>query len=146
MVFSTPFHSVKVPYRVPGYSKTLNDYILVFNPLWPSDSAWRHKSGSTLAQVMACCLTAPSHYLNQCWLIMSEDLWQSPDGNFTRGLKIAYLKFPSNLQGANELTHLHGCHRFTPLHKIPHAIHDSLSRTPSNYKFISGDCHLSVAS
>ena len=24
--------------------------------------------GSTLAQVMACCLTAPSHYLNQCWL------------------------------------------------------------------------------
>ena len=23
-------------------------------------------SGTTLAQVMACCLTAPSHYLNQC--------------------------------------------------------------------------------
>ena len=29
---------------------------------------WWHRSGSTLAQVMACCLTAPSHYLNQCWL------------------------------------------------------------------------------
>ena len=27
-----------------------------------------HRSESTLAQVMACCLTAPSHYLNQCWL------------------------------------------------------------------------------
>ena len=27
--------------------------------------------GSTLAQVMACCLMAPSHYLNQCWLIIS---------------------------------------------------------------------------
>ena len=26
----------------------------------------------TLAQVMACCLTAPSHYLNQCWLIISK--------------------------------------------------------------------------
>ena len=26
------------------------------------------KSASTLAQVMACCLTAPSHYRNQCWL------------------------------------------------------------------------------
>ena len=32
-----------------------------------SDDIWRHRSGSTLAQVMACCLMAPSHYLNQCW-------------------------------------------------------------------------------
>ena len=31
---------------------------------------------------MACCLTAPSHYLNQCWLIISEVLWHSPKGNF----------------------------------------------------------------
>ena len=42
-----------------------------FNSLRPSDAIWWHRSGSTLAQVMACCLTAPSHYLNQCWLIMS---------------------------------------------------------------------------
>ena len=34
------------------------------NSLWPSDAVWRHGSGSTLAQVIACCLTAPSHYLN----------------------------------------------------------------------------------
>ena len=27
--------------------------------------------GSALAQVMACCLTARSHYLNQCWLIIT---------------------------------------------------------------------------
>ena len=40
--------------------------------LWPSDAIWRHRSGSTLAQVMACCLMAPSHYLNQCWLVISE--------------------------------------------------------------------------
>ena len=39
--------------------------------LWPSDTIWWHESGSTLAQVMACCLTAPSHYLSQCWLIIS---------------------------------------------------------------------------
>ena len=38
----------------------------VFISMWPSDNIWRQKSGSTLAQVMACCLTAPSHYLNQC--------------------------------------------------------------------------------
>ena len=29
-----------------------------------------------------CCLLAPSHYLNQCWLTISEVKWQSPKGNF----------------------------------------------------------------
>ena len=47
------------------------------NSLWPSDTIWRQRSGSTLAQVMACCLTAPSLYLNQCWLIISEVQWHS---------------------------------------------------------------------
>ena len=42
------------------------------NSLGPSDTIWRQRYGSTLAQVMACCLTAPSHYLNQCWLIISN--------------------------------------------------------------------------
>ena len=54
------------------------------NSLWPSDAIWRQRSGSTLAQVMACCLTAPSHYLNQCCLITSEVQWHSHQGNFTR--------------------------------------------------------------
>ena len=54
------------------------------NSLWPSDAIWRQRSGSTLVQVMACCLTAPSHYLNQCWLTISEVQWHSPAGNFTR--------------------------------------------------------------
>ena len=36
------------------------------NSLWPGDTIGRHKSGSTLDQVMACCLMALSHYLNQC--------------------------------------------------------------------------------
>ena len=43
------------------------------NSLWPNDAIWRHRSWSTLAQVMACCLMAPSHYLNQCWLIVNKD-------------------------------------------------------------------------
>ena len=34
--------------------------------LWMSRDLTGDKS--TLVQVMACCLTAPSHYLNQCWL------------------------------------------------------------------------------
>ena len=33
---------------------------------------------------MACCLTVPSHYLNQCWLIIKFVLWYIPGSNFTR--------------------------------------------------------------
>ena len=40
-------------------------------------------SGAILLQVMACFLTAPSHYLNQCWLIINGVLWHSPKTNFT---------------------------------------------------------------
>ena len=29
-------------------------------------------TGSTLAHIMACCLMAPSRYLNQCWLIIRK--------------------------------------------------------------------------
>ena len=54
----------------------------VFNSLWPSDAIWRQGSKSALVQVMACCLTAPSHYLNQCWLIITKVQWCSSEGNF----------------------------------------------------------------
>ena len=50
------------------------------NSLWPSDAIWQQGTESPLAQVMACCLTAPSRYLNQCWLIMSKVLWHSSEG------------------------------------------------------------------
>ena len=55
-----------------------------FNSLWPSDAIWQQRSGSTLVQVMAWCRQAPSHYLNQCWLILSKVQWHSSDGNFIR--------------------------------------------------------------
>ena len=50
-----------------------------FNSLGHGDTIWRWRSWSTVAQVMACCLTAPSHYLNQCWLIISKVLWHSSE-------------------------------------------------------------------
>ena len=31
----------------------------------------------------ACCLTAPSHYLNQCWLLISNVPWHSHESNCT---------------------------------------------------------------
>ena len=49
------------------------------NSLGPSDAILRWKSWSTLVQVMASCLTAPSHYLNQCWLIISKVMWHSSE-------------------------------------------------------------------
>ena len=58
--------------------------IVTLNSFRPSDAMWRHRSGSTLAQVMACCLTTPSHYLNQCWVIISKVQWHPSESNFTR--------------------------------------------------------------
>ena len=53
------------------------------NSLWPSDSIWQHRSWSPMAQEMACCLMAPSHYLNQCWLFISVILWHPLKSTFT---------------------------------------------------------------
>ena len=39
-------------------------------------------SESTLAQVMACCLMTPSHYLNQCWLIIDKVQRHLSGGHF----------------------------------------------------------------
>ena len=44
---------------------------------------WRGGSWSTLVQVMACCLTAASHYLNQYWLTISEIICIHPKVMFT---------------------------------------------------------------
>ena len=61
-----PFDDVIMSILEKKYHKTA---ILHINPLGPSYTTWQHRSGSTSTQVMICCLTAPSHYLNQCWLI-----------------------------------------------------------------------------
>ena len=73
---------------------------------------WWQISGSTLAQVMACCLATPSHYLKQSWLVtskvpghLSEDIIirRSEDKTF---FKIQFLKLYSDLPMDNELTDL----------------------------------------
>ena len=75
-----PFLHIKI-LRLEASSWKWWTYLI--NSSWPSDAIWWHRSGSTLVQVMACCLTAPSHYLNQCWVV-SKVQWHSFDGNFTR--------------------------------------------------------------
>ena len=39
-----------------------------FNSLWPGD-----RSGTVLAQVMACCLKPSGHCLGWCWLLIATD-------------------------------------------------------------------------
>ena len=91
-------------------------FLCCFNSLWPGDAIWWHKSELILAQVMACCLTAPSHHPNQCWLLIkrssgihlkaiSHKIPPQPSIIKMR-FKIDYLKFNLNLLGANDLTHL----------------------------------------
>ena len=53
------------------------------NSLWAGDAMSWHKSRSTLAQIMACCLTSSSHYLNQCRPAISEALSRLPQSNST---------------------------------------------------------------
>ena len=76
----------------------------------------RHKSGPKLAQVMACCLKAPSHYLNQCWLSISKVLCHSSEDpikrnsegtNQERKLGNWILKLHPYIAGANELVEMH---------------------------------------
>ena len=59
---------------------TLLSYIRVF----PYVAIWWHETWSRLFQVMAWCLMAPSHYLSQFWIIISEVQWHSSEGNFAR--------------------------------------------------------------
>ena len=55
---------------------------LQINSLGPGDTIWWQRSGSRLDQIMACCLMASSHYLNQCWLVIHRFQWNSPERNW----------------------------------------------------------------
>ena len=50
----------------PYTCKRVNNPCIPFHSLWSSDAIWQYRSSSTLAQVMVCCLMAPSHYQNLC--------------------------------------------------------------------------------
>ena len=87
----------------------------VFILFWPSDIMWWHKTVSTLVQVMAWCLMAPSHCLNQCWLNINDIHLHPPDGNIQwkysiyyslKMLKITHLKSLPHLTGTkSHLSH-----------------------------------------
>ena len=37
----------------------------------PADAMWHSGTLSSMVQAIACCLTAPNHYMNQCWFVIS---------------------------------------------------------------------------
>ena len=47
---------------------------VIFNSLALGDILGRYMTSSTLFQVMACWLTAPSHYQDQCWFVFIWDI------------------------------------------------------------------------
>ena len=69
----------------------------LMNSFSPSDAIWQQGSRSTLVQIMASCLMASSHYLNQCWLIITKVQWCSPEGNLARDITaISHKKYLEN--------------------------------------------------
>ena len=42
------------------------------NSLWPSGAIWQFRTRPALPRVMASCRTAPSHYLDNCWYIITK--------------------------------------------------------------------------
>ena len=70
--------------KMQRIKRNVHIYLLISTvmELRPGDDIWGHRSRSTLTQVMACCLTAPSHYLSQCLPFINKVLWHSPKTNF----------------------------------------------------------------
>ena len=79
-------------YPIPRYTRPRYIGLTLYIPYGITRPHWFNslrlmtsydRSWSTIAQVMASCLTASSHCSNQYWLIISEVLWHSSKNNFT---------------------------------------------------------------
>ena len=92
------FIQVHCNYESHFYTSSIFHSVESIKSLRPCDATWRHRSGSTLAQVMACCLSAPSRCQNQCWFHISETLWHSPESNFASFNSVNYMMNLKNVQ------------------------------------------------
>ena len=61
-------------------------------PPSPSAACMCQWTGSVLVQIMACRLLAPSHYLNQCWVIVNWTIRNKLQWNFNQNTKFAFTK------------------------------------------------------
>ena len=72
-------------------SSNVNIFCYPINFLWPNDAIWQIRSGSILALLIACCLMAPSHYLNKCRLIISNKHCPHCEGNLTHWGRVMHI-------------------------------------------------------
>ena len=70
------------------------------NTQWPSDSIWRHKSGSTLIQITVCCLTAP-------WLSSVTHLRLQPHLPWVKELNKTEWLFMWSVVNSDTKLHIH---------------------------------------
>ena len=90
------------------------EMFMIFNSLRSSDAICQHIPGSTFAQLIICYLTAPSHYPNLCWLVMSEVYFgiqlRASSQEMLKiyilqtSVKMTNLRIQPHLPGTNELT------------------------------------------
>ena len=83
--------------------------LLQLNSLYDKISIWWHRSGwKLLARAMACCLTTPSHYLNQCWVAFTWGQFHKKySQTYSKCSEITLSKLLPFLQGANGAHSLH---------------------------------------
>ena len=63
-----------------GYSIQVS----IVNALWTVYAIQQYRTCSTVILViMACCLATHSHYLHQCWFIITDVVWHSSENKFT---------------------------------------------------------------
>ena len=87
-----------ISWRLSITNKMSDDFIGIFHgayrrhvPFWDGLGYGNLYIESTSGQVMACCLTTPSHSLKQCWLLNREVLLHSPESNFAWNVEATYL-------------------------------------------------------
>ena len=110
------------------------------NSLWPSDVIRQCRRCSTLVQVMAWCHQAPSHYLNQWWLVIwtisNVPQWHL-NQNITIFIKKIYLKISSAKCHPSYLIPL--CHPLFhhPVVPPPGTHHEELLSLPVSYPILT---------
>ena len=57
--------------KYASFMCVLETWSIACNSLWHNDTIWWYRLGSAFVWLMACFLTAPSHYLSTCWPIIS---------------------------------------------------------------------------
>ena len=96
--------------RYRPYNSRGDIWLLIINSLWLSDTIWRHRTWSPLAQIMVCCLKTPIQpWINvelssvkSCGIYMGA-IWNKNKSIIRIYCKIAPLKLPRYVDVDNEL-------------------------------------------